>query len=248
MTRNLRGIGATLAAVALVAAGCGGGSDDGPAAGSLDGETVNVMGVWSGAEQESFKKVLSAFEEKTGAEVNYQSAGDDIATVLGTQIEGGKPPDVAVLPQPGLLRDLAGKDALKPVNKDVEGAVTENYADVWKELGTVDGKLYGVWWKAANKSLMWYNTQAFTDAGVSEPKTWDDLKSTASTLSDSGVAPLSVGGADGWTLTDWFENVYLQVAGPEMYDKLSTHEIKWTDPTVVETLEVLGDLWGGANT
>ncbi|MGH3730105.1 MAG: ABC transporter substrate-binding protein [Micromonosporaceae bacterium] len=249
MTRKLRGIGVTLAAVALVAAGCGGSEDGGggPAEGSLEGETVKVTAVWSGAEQEKFKKVLDAFEEQTGAEVSYTSAGDDIATVLGTAVKGNEPPDVAVLPQPGLMNDLAKDGSLKPVNSQVDKAITENYAKIWKTLGTSDGKLYGVWVKAANKSLMWYDTKAFEDAGVEAPRTWDELNTTMSTISDSGLTPLSVAGADGWTLTDWFENVYLRVAGPEMYDKLSKHEIKWTDPTVKETLKVLGELWGGEN-
>ncbi len=249
MTRKLRGIGATLAAVALVAAGCGGGEKGGggPEKGSLKGVTVQVAAVWSGAEQEKFKKVLDAFEEQTGATVKYTSTGDDIATVLGTQIEGGKPPDVAVLPQPGLLNDLASKGSLKPVNSKVEAAIDANYAKVWKTLGSSKGKTYGVWIKAANKSLMWYSTSAFEDAGVEPPKTWAEFNTALSTISDSGLTPLSVAGGDGWTLTDWFENVYLQVAGPENYDKLTKHEIKWTDPTVKETLKVLGKLWGGEN-
>jgi ABC-type glycerol-3-phosphate transport system substrate-binding protein len=249
MTRKLQGLGVTIAAVALVAAGCGGSEKGGggPEKGSLKGVTVQVAAVWSGAEQQKFKKVLDAFSEQTGATVKYTSTGDDIATVLGTQIEGGKPPDVAILPQPGLLNDLAKKGSLKPVNSKVEKAINANYAKIFKTLGTSDGKLYGVWVKAANKSLMWYSTTAFEDAGVEPPKTWDEFNKALSTISDSGVTPLSVGGGDGWTLTDWFENVYLQVAGPENYDKLTKHEIKWTDPTVKETLKVLSKLWGGGN-
>ncbi|MQA25675.1 MAG: extracellular solute-binding protein [Micromonosporaceae bacterium] len=247
MTRNIRGFGLVLSAVALVAAGCGGGGTEGPEEGSLKGEKLTVLGVWSGAEQENFKKVLDAFEDQTGATVTYSSAGDQMSTVLGGQIEGGKPPDVAIVSQPGLMKNLAADGALKPVNKDVEAAIGENYAPVWKDLGSVDGEVYGVWIKAANKSLMWYNTQAFEDAGVEEPKTWDEFNTTLSTLADAGTSPLSVAGSDGWTLTDWFENVYLQVAGPEKYDQLTNHEIPWTDQSVKDTLKILGDLWGGAN-
>ena len=248
MSRTLRGFGATIAAVALVAAGCGGDGDGGgPAEGSLKGETVEVVGSWTGAEQEKMKMVLDAFAERTGAKVTYTSGGDDIAAFIGSQIEGGTPPDVALLPQPGLLNDLAAQGALKPVSEKVEAAVDENYAEVWKTLGSVDGKLYGVWWKAANKSLIWYNVQAFEDAGADVPETWEDLQNTMQVIADSGVAPLSVGGADGWTLTDWFENVYLQVAGPENYDKLTRHEIPWTHETVKETLTILGELWGSEN-
>jgi len=176
--------------------------------------------------------------------VTFTSTGDDIATVIGTRVQGGDPPDVAILPQPGLLADFAERGALTPLNADVEAAVDDNYADVWKELGTVEGELYGVWFKAANKSTVWYRTDAFEQAGVQPPETWDDLIAAAGTLADSGVAPVAIAGGDGWTLTDWFENVYLRIAGPEKYDQLADHEIPWTDPTVISTLETLAELWG----
>jgi alpha-glucoside transport system substrate-binding protein len=55
---------------------------------------------------------------------------------------------------------------------------------------------------------------------------------------------VALGASDGWTLTDWFENVYLRSAGADMYDKLATHDIPWTDPTVVSALNTLKQLWG----
>ncbi|HEY0698365.1 MAG TPA: extracellular solute-binding protein, partial [Micromonospora sp.] len=75
------------------------------------------------------------------------------------------------------------------------------------------------------------------------PKTWDELTTVSAALADSGVTPMVAAGGDGWVLTDWFENSYLRIAGPEMYDKLAKHEIPWTDPSVVETLTLLADYW-----
>ena len=64
----------------------------------------------------------------------------------------------------------------------------------------------------------------------------------------------SVGGGDGWTLTDLFENIYLRQAGPAKYDLLATHKIKWTDPSVKAALksmaQILGDtsnVYGGTD-
>jgi alpha-glucoside transport system substrate-binding protein len=116
--------------------------------------------------------------------------------------------------------------------------VDAQYAPVWKSLGTVDGKLYGLVFKVANKSTVWYDAKAL-GGGFTPPKTWDAFIDTLRSRSDTGSAPLSVGGADGWTLTDWFENVYLQTAGGEMYDKLANHEIPWTDPSVKTALQTL---------
>lgn len=253
--RRISRITAIAAAVTLLAAGCGG--DDGgsntdpssaPEAGALEGESIEVAAVWSGAEQEAMQEVLAAFSDQSGAEVTFTSTGDDIATVLGTRITGGDPPDVAVLPQPGLLNQFVADGSLQPLSDEVASAVDENYSEVWKTLGTVDDQLYGVWFKAANKSTVWYNTGLFEQAGASVPEDFDAFVETAATISDSGVTPISVAGADGWTLTDWFENVYLRVAGPEMYDQLTAHEIPWTDDTVIASLNVLADLWGNPDT
>jgi ABC-type glycerol-3-phosphate transport system substrate-binding protein len=232
------------AVLALVAAGCAPREPADVPAGvdeDLSGVTLEVAAVWTGEEQRNFEQVLAAFEEATGATVNYTSTGDDIAAVLGSRIAGGNPPDVAMLPQPGLLRDFARQGALESIEDIAGDLVDAHYAPTWRELGTVDGELYGVWFKAANKSLVWYNTAVFEDAGVSAPETWDDFIATARTISEFGVDPISVGGADGWTLTDWFENVYLRTAGPELYDQLTNHEIPWTHESVREALEVLAE-------
>ena len=69
----------------------------------LSGVTLNVAADWSGAEQANFQKVLDVFKNETGATVNYTSYGSNVATTLNTKIAGGDPPDVAVIPQPGLL-------------------------------------------------------------------------------------------------------------------------------------------------
>lgn len=235
-----------LLAGALLFAACtsgdvGGGSEGDDEEASGGGGSVSVAAVWTGTEQENFQAVLDVFTEQTGIETEYQSNAD-IGTFLGTQLEGGEPPDVALLPQPGLLRDFASQDALTEVNDEAASAVEENYADVWADLASVDGKLYGVYFKAANKSTWWYNTQAFSDAGVEPPEEYDELVQQAGTVAQSGVPYLSIGGGDAWPLTDLFENVYLRTAGPEKYDQLSNHEIKWTDPSVVEALEVMGEI------
>ncbi|GGO97418.1 sugar ABC transporter substrate-binding protein [Wenjunlia tyrosinilytica] len=249
-----------VAALALTAAGCGddggGGSKNdksdksGGASNSsvslpeLGGQKLQVAAVWTGAEQENFRKVLDEFEKRTGAKVTFVPTGDSISTFLGTKIEGGQPPDVAMLPQVGVLRQFAKSGWAKPAGPGATAQLQKNYGKGWQDLGAYNGKQYGVYFKAANKSLIWYNTAVFENAGVKEPKTWDEFLKTAQTVADSGVEPVSIGGADGWTLTDWFENVYLSQAGPEKYDQLAQHRIKWTDPSVKQALTTLGRLFG----
>ncbi|NMO32797.1 carbohydrate ABC transporter substrate-binding protein [Streptomyces sp. GMY01] len=250
-------------ALALSLTACGGGDDDeksgsdesGKASGGgaetgstvtlpkLDGTTLEVAAVWTGAEQANFKKVLAEFSRRTGAKVTFVPAQDPIINFLGSKIAGGQPPDVALLPQPGAIKQAVEKKWAKPVGAEAQAQLSKNYSQGWQDIGKVDGKQYGVYYKAANKSLIWYNAKALENAGASEPKTWKDLLSTAQQVYDSGVTPFSVGGADGWTLTDWFENVYLSQAGPEKYDQLAQHKIKWTDPSVRQALTTLAQIW-----
>ncbi|MFF2845435.1 ABC transporter substrate-binding protein [Streptomyces sp. NPDC058001] len=210
----------------------------------LDGEEISVAAVWTGAEQANFKKVLAEFEKRTGAKVTFVPAPDPIINFIGAKVAGGSPPDVALVPQVGAVKQAVDKKWAKPVGAEAQAQLTKNFAQGWQDLGKVDGTQYAVYVKAANKSLIWYNTKVFENAGATEPKTWKEFMTTAQTVYDSGVTPVSVGGADGWTLTDWFENIYLSQAGPEKYDQLAAHEIKWTDPSVKDALTTLGELFG----
>jgi alpha-glucoside transport system substrate-binding protein len=252
---DLRRILAVLAAMmlALGVAACGGDDDEGDEQSSetqttettadVSG-TVSTMAIWSGPEQKAFRAVLDGFEEKyPNVTAKYNSAGDQLPTVLSTAVEGGKPPDVAIVGQPGLVKQFQEKDALKPIDF-VKETVEQDFGESWVDVGTIDGKLYGLLFKAANKSTVWFNTQTFEDAGVEPPEDWETFLSNADTLSQSGTPAYSLGAADGWTLTDLFENIYLRTAGPEKYDQLAEHEIPWTDESVVTALEEMKKVTG----
>ncbi|MFE0377776.1 ABC transporter substrate-binding protein [Streptomyces inhibens] len=251
---------AATAALALTLAACGsggGGTKDNTSGGGkggstaptvqlpkLSGQKLQVTAVWTGPERENFVKVLDEFEKRTGATVDFVPSGDDMAGFIGSKIAGGGPPDIAMLQQVGVLGEFAEKGWLKPLGATAKEQLAKNYTKGWQDLGAHKGTAYGVYFKASNKSLVWYNTQAFDNAGAHEPKTWPDFVKAAEIIAESGVEPVSVGGADGWTLTDWFENIYLSQAGPKKYDQLAQHKIKWTDASVKQALTTLGQLFG----
>lgn len=177
-----------LSALALAACGGGGAAKDpkDPTPGRdlpLKGEKIEVAAVWTGPEQENFTKVLREFEKRTGATVTFVPAQDPIVNFLGTKIAGGSPPDVAMLPQVGAIQQAAAQKWLKPVGPEAKAQLAANYSPGWQKLGAVDGTQYGVYFKAANKSLVWYNTAVFENAGATEPKTWKEFLTTAETIS-----------------------------------------------------------------
>jgi len=248
------------AAVALTSfalAACGGDSNQGGGAAAGGAQTaggdtnvsgrVSVVGVWTAEEQKSFQAVLDGFSQQyPNVTVKYNPAGDNVPTVLSTAVEGGNPPDLATIAQPGLIAEFQKKGALKPLDF-AQAEIQANYPEDIAKLGTIDGKLYSLVFKAANKSTVWFNVKAFENAGVQPPADWDAFLQNAKTLKASGVPAYSIGGGDGWTLTDLFENIYLRQAGPEKYDQLAAHEIKWTDQSVKDALGTMAEVLGDAS-
>jgi len=245
---QLHALAALVAAALLALAGCGGGGDDNGGGGASTSANTNVsgnvsvVGIWTGDEQKSFQAVIDTFNESyPNVKVKYTSAGDNVPTVVSTAVEGGNPPDIATIAQPGLIREFQAKGALKPIDY-VRSTLEANYPEDLVRLGQIDGNLYTFVFKGANKSTVWYNVAAFRAAGVNAPRTWDEFLTDGRTLKASGVPAYAIGGSDGWPLTDLFENIYLRQAGPDKYDQLAAHRIKWTDPSVKEALRTMAQV------
>ena len=200
------------------------------------------MAVWAGAEAQNFGRVVDGFQRSTGVRVEYTSASPSVPAALQARLVAGRPPDVAFLPQPGTLRQYAAAGRLVPLDRSTRRVVAANYSQIWQDLASYSGQEYGVWFKAADKSLVWYNIGAFEQAGVVPPDDVTGLLGVARTLDAAGIVPFAVGGANPWTLSDWFSNLYLRVAGPVRYDLLSDHRIPWTDPSVEKTLGLMTEL------
>ena len=207
----------------------------------LHGEKIEIVAVWQDVEAARFEHVLSGFAQATGADVTFTSTlGDDIGGVLDERIAAHDVPDLALLPQPGLLRRYARDEVIVPIDQMVDAATIANWSSEWLELGSSGGRLFGLWFKAAHKSLVWYRIAAFERAGVVPPSDLDGLVAVAEQLVAAGTPAFALSGDDQWTFTDWFENLYLRLAGPDLYDALAEGRLPWTDPTVVETLSLLG--------
>lgn len=208
-------------ALPALAAGCGVGRS-----------TIRVAGVWSGWELTQFRKVLDAFPGRDSVNISVQSAGDDIATLVGNRVAGTAAPNVALVPFPQLVR--ANRDHLVPLR-----AATTHDSE-WDRLLTFDGEVYGRWFKVAHKSIVWYRPDRL-GAG-SPPRNWDGWLALCRDLAARGRPPLSIGAADGWVLTDWFENVLLSLDPPE-YRRLATGSPSWRQASVRAALRRLGEVW-----
>jgi alpha-glucoside transport system substrate-binding protein len=237
MTRRLMPPIAALAAFALALGACGGGDGGGTAEG--DGQ-VTIFSLWGGSEQEAFQKVLDQFTEDTGIETKYESARDFLP-VIRTRLAADNPPEVAILPRPGFVDELARDDALislEDLGLDPD-TINENYNQTWIDLATFEDTAYGVVAKANSKSTVWYKPNSFQENGFEIPTTWAELEEIVKQYKEKGMTPWAVGaqGRDNsWTLTDWFEQIYVRTAGGEKYDQLFAGDLAFNDQTVKDAL------------
>src|SRR5438067_3090549 len=208
---------------------------------SAAGSTINVMSLWGASEQDNFQKVLDAFKTKTGVTAKYESVRTDYATTLQTRISGGNPPDVAIIPGIGFLRQFARQGSLKKVS-DLgidTNALKANYPPGILEIGQVDGTQYAIMVKFNSKSTVWFRPDKFKTAGVSAATDWNSFTKLLTDLKAKGQAPLGLGAGDSWTLTDWFESVYVRQAGPDKYDQLFSGKLPWTDSSVSAAVDTM---------
>ncbi|NTF47422.1 ABC transporter substrate-binding protein [Rhizobium rhizogenes] len=216
----------------------------------LKGETLTIFGPWRGEDEALFTSVLNYFTEATGANVKYSSSENyEQQIVIDTQ--AGSPPNVAILPQPGLLANLASKGYLAPLGDDLASWVKTNYGagDSWVGYGTYKGKdgkdaFYAFPYKADLKSLVWYVPENFEEAGYKVPTTMEDLFKLSDQIVKDGGAPwcigLGSGGATGWPATDWVEDLMLRTVSPQDYDGWVDNSLKFNDPKVVNAIDEFG--------
>ena len=260
-----RGSAALTAGLALVLAACGGGDGDdsrsatgagGESApadadcaayadyGTFDGAKVTVYASIRDQEGETLQKSWAKYAECTDTDIEYEGSGEFEAQ-LRVKVKGGNAPDVALLPQPGLIRELAQQGAMVPASDEAAKNIDANWDPIWKTYGTVDGKLYTVPLGANVKSFVWYSPSRFQEAGYAVPKTLDELKAVSDKIvaADDGkpwCAGIESGDATGWPATDWLEDFVLRTAGPEVYDQWVSHDIAFNDPKILAAADAVG--------
>ncbi|WP_181770813.1 ABC transporter substrate-binding protein [Amycolatopsis pittospori] len=215
---------ALLMALSLVAGGC---------SASADGGTVVVLASWTGDEEKAFRQVLDAFKADTGIDYLYQGTRA-VDQVLASDVQRGTPPDVAVLPNAGVLAKYQKTGDLLPLDDELSATVAGSFSPQWvtlQKIGTE--KLYAVAVKADLKSMIWYDPARLT--GI-RPTTFEALRAFSGGLTAAGGTPWCVGmGApptSGWPGTDWIEDILLHSAGPEKYWQWASGSLKWTSPEV----------------
>lgn len=263
-TTSRRWLALTAGMATITLAACGGSSEEDDALadvtsdvdcaafeqyGDLEGNEVSIYTSIISPEDQPYIDSFKPFEDCTGAKVEYEGSRAFEAQ-LQVRLQAGNPPDIAFVPQPGLIETIATDfpDKIVEVSEVASQNADEYYNPQWREYGTVDGKYYGAPLGANAKSFVWYSPSMFEEGGYEIPTTLDEMMALTEQIKSDNpdakpwCAGIESGTATGWTATDWLEDYMLRTAGPDVYDQWAAHEIPFDDPQVVIALDQVGDI------
>ncbi|HEX2132636.1 MAG TPA: ABC transporter substrate-binding protein [Actinophytocola sp.] len=165
------------------------------------GDPVRVAVSWSATELAAFQRVLGARAD----DCELVPLGDDIDAALGANATYRL--DMVAVPRPKLV--LANVDRLAPLPDDVW---KPDYDEIWPGgLAARDGRHYALPFKLAHASVVWYRKSLFAEHGLRAPTNWSEWLDLNDRITEqAGIAPLALGGADGWLLAQFFANVLLR--------------------------------------
>ncbi|WP_295842349.1 ABC transporter substrate-binding protein [uncultured Microbacterium sp.] len=234
-----------LAVGAIALAGCAEG-DSGGTSGSGGEMTVRISGGITGSEADLLNQSFDQFTKDTGIKVVYTGDKSFEGNIV-TKVTGGDAPDIAIVPQPGLLKTLIGTGDVKKASDTVSSNVDQYWGEDWKSYGSEDGTFYAAPMLANLKGYVWYSPAKFKEWGVEVPKTLDQLMTLTATIQQkTGAAPwcagFASGDASGWPGTDWIEDMVLRQSGPDVYDQWVANEVKFTDAPIKEAFEATGKI------
>ncbi|MGY1603475.1 ABC transporter substrate-binding protein [Geodermatophilus sp. SYSU D00815] len=242
--RSTIGAAATAGAVVVLTAGClseggGGGGNENTS------NNITVMYAFTGGQEEGFQAEVQAWAEENDVNVEFQQTGN-FNQLINTRVQGNDAPDVALFPQPGIMRQMAEQGLLADLSDVVDQADLDAQIPGVLDIGNVDGTQYAVPMSINVKSIVFYPRGAVEQAGITPPETFADLQSLSDQVAGTGTAPWCFGieseAATGWPATDWVENLMLINYGGDVYDQWVNHEIPFNDERVLEVLNQIDDL------
>ncbi len=184
---------------------------------------AEVMHWWtSGGEAAGVRVFADAYEKAGGTWVDAAIGGGQNARAAAiNRIVGGNPPTSSQFNTGRQFDDLVGQGLL--VDLDAVAA-EQKWRDVIPapivQAASREGKFYAVPVNIHGHNWMFYNTETFQKAGISEaPKTFDAFFADMDKLKAAGVTPIAWGGQP-WQEALVFDAVLLGQGGKDLFYKV----------------------------
>ena len=147
----------------------------------ISGKKVSIYASIRDTEADLLKQSWKEFEDCTGVQISYEGTGE-FETQIKVRVDGGRAPDIAFIPQPGLIETFVKSGKLKAASDKTKTTATENYSADWLKYSTFDGKFYGAPLGSNVKSFVWYSPKMFADKG------WPVIDVTRRSIEESALA------------------------------------------------------------
>jgi len=208
------------------------------------GATVEVFTSVVGDELSRYQAASKDFTACTGITINWNGT-NSFESQLPVRVAGGTAPDLALIPQPGLLAQMVATGKVATPPSAVVNNVNRYWSKSWRDLGSVNGKFYAAPNSANLKSLVWYSPKQFAKYGYTVPTTWAQMiaqsDKMAAAKQTAWCGGLGSGSATGWPATDWLEEVVVREAGATVYNNWINHTVKFSDAPIIHAMNTV---WG----
>jgi ABC-type glycerol-3-phosphate transport system substrate-binding protein len=231
-SRFLRTAAACAAFVPLALTACSSGDGAAEQAGKTELRLYNDKGAWS----KYFEEMGALSKQQIGLSMTPVGYTDEptYQAFIKASFRTDVKPDLFTWTTGGRLQEIVAQKQVADTTAIWQEAIKSGdlSADMAKYY-TVDGKQYCVPLNAAYWG-MFYNKQVFDTHDLKPPTTWDELMAIAETLKKNGV-PAFYHTSVLFSFV-WFEQL-LAGTDPDLYDRLSSGQAKYTDPGVVEVMK-----------
>ena len=188
-----------------------------------------------------FRASLDPWAKSQGITIKYNSS-DQFDKLIQTRVQGGDLPNIAVFPQPGIIKGFVAKNAVQPLDDivdiaKVKSSMVTGFLTPPRSTGRSTASR-----SRPRQVLYWYDKANFAAAGLTVPKTQDELYAlmdkVKATGQDAAVLRHGVWRATGWPATDWIEDYVLQTAGIEVYDQWVAGTVKFSDAKLAPAFDI----------
>jgi len=213
------------------------------------GKTVEVFTSVVGDELTKYASASAAFTKCTGIKINWNGS-DQFEAQLPVRVAGGTAPDLALVPQPGLISQMVATGKAVAAPSSVKNNTNRYWSKSWRNLGSVNGAFYAAPNSANMKSLVWFSPKLFEKYGYKVPTTWNDMFTQSDKMAAAGQTAwcggIGSGKATGWPATDWLEEVVVREAGATVYNNWIKHKVKFSDAPIIHAMNTVSSWMGNS--
>jgi xylobiose transport system substrate-binding protein len=210
-------LGASVAIAGGMLTACAdGGTSGGPNSSRPEGE-IHVL-VLGDAAASAEQAAADRFNETSDIKVvidTGSTAGAEYTASVRNSIGSASAPDIFMSWGAANIQPLVDANALLPLDDFIEEdpKLESSFLPSVFQEEVIDGKAYGIPMRGVAPTFLYYNKSVLEAAGLEPATTWDDLLDQVGPLTDAGVTPLGLAGADKWPTQMWYQYLFARELG-----------------------------------